>query len=514
MVGRKGPRGCTAPFADLSPDKVEDLDVGEVSWAAEAVASSWQAAANHVESLGDADMDEMDLDVDEQLQSDPVPASPVPSSAQYSPSEFGEVAAPLQQQLCAAAAAFCTEAEVRAVVRDEQRVLVKGPLNDTITRSIAWVAQHYQEQNAMDRLGSEMLHNKSHRTTSILELADKVGANRRKLPQNLKLIAAAVVESERAQRSSFEQRVVMGIPKDDLLLYVDNSTYDETPMPIVAKDIVSSDAELESISTALELADKPCSPGVVAMPPLPREQYQSGKLSAKLFQSDQSYVMLVRLRDRNAFAVFEGNTINWLQRLEGTDAKSIQNALHRVSAVSEAANEFETKIRIAGTDDASANQLCETNLIKDRGHNWKSSRFSCEVHKTSTCFLHTFAIIESFISGILNCSLSVNFNNYVTRFQRLTVAFIKANLIFRATPLSAAAKTYKMHVLRTDPNRPVGGEFKGAHWKARGRARSSGFLDYLIARGEPVAPISPPGPSSPSTGLPLVTLEFPPASLS
>ena len=71
MVGRKGPRGCTAPFADLSPDKVEDLDVGEVSWAAEAVASSWQAAANHVESLGDADMDEMDLDVDEQRSTRP-----------------------------------------------------------------------------------------------------------------------------------------------------------------------------------------------------------------------------------------------------------------------------------------------------------------------------------------------------------------------------------------------------------------------------------------------------------
>ena len=198
--------------------------------------------------------------------------------------------------------------------------------------------------------------------------------------------------------------------------------------------------------------------------------------------------MLMRSKDEHGafYTVIDGDNIDMLQRLVGTDAKSMQNALNRVCNLSVEADKFQTKVRVACTDDAKANPLCEKNIAKDRGPTWGSWRFACEVHKTATCFQHVFSILNHFISGIINCSLSVNFNNYVARFKAGCYAFIRAAIIFRTTPISEAARTYKLHVLRVFMRTGTKRNFKIAFLLRLlpGDWRNRSAIEYVLAPGE------------------------------
>ena len=216
------------------------------------------------------------------------------------------------------------------------------------------------EATCMDILGQEMLLNKSHRISTIMELADKVSINRRHLPHDIVCLAAAFLECQQAQRHKLEANLVGAVNgEDDLLMYVDCAAYDETPMPVVAKDLIL-DQNLEQLAAALPLEDKAHVPGVICNKPLPSVT-ESGKVTCKLFQSEQSYVMSSRTRgERGTFySVIDGDDIDMLQRLSSTDAKSTQNALTRVCNVSVEADKFQTKVRIATTHEATPNPLCE-----------------------------------------------------------------------------------------------------------------------------------------------------------
>jgi len=242
-----------------------------------------------------------------------------------------------------------------------------------------------------------------------------------------------------------------GFPEEDLLCYIDLSNYDETPMPIVAKELPTQE-ELQSFSSSQALCD--AAPGVLAIPDLPHESFDKAKQCSKLFQSEQKFVALVRLRKSGSpagFAVLHGNSTNWLQRLEDTGALCVTAALQRTSAVSEFANCFKHRFREACTDDAKANQATEARLLAQRNslkQGWNGWRIACEVHKAATCHTIAFMPMEATNSSLVNASLLVNMGSHVGRFRRLVAEVIRANLIFRTTPLDEEAKTHKMHVLR------------------------------------------------------------------
>ena len=222
-------------------------------------------------------------------------------------------------------------------------------------------------------------------------------------------------------------------------------------MPVLARDLPTLQ-QLEAYSS--ELALVPDVSGKICIPPLPIECLDKAKTCSKLFQSEQKFVALVRLRKAGypaGYAVIHGNSTNWLQRLENTGTLAVTAALQRTSAVSEFANKFKHRFRAACTDDAKANPAAEARMLAFRNllkKGWQGWRVACEVHKAATCHTTAFTLLEATISGLLNASLSVNFGSHVGRFRRFMYEVIKANIIFRNTPLDEQAKTYKMHVLR------------------------------------------------------------------
>ena len=109
-----------------------------------------------------------------------------------------------------------------------------------------------------------------------------------------------------------------------MVLYVDVGDYDETPMPVVAKDLAYS----FEYSVWSDFAETSTSvPGLLCIKPLPTQD--GAKVPCKLLQSEQGCVMLVRSKDENGtfYIVIEGADIKILQRITGTDRAVAQGVV-------------------------------------------------------------------------------------------------------------------------------------------------------------------------------------------
>ena len=144
-------------------------------------------------------------------------------SPEYDPSE-GQVE---QQDAMVVAADDSSEAPAagvvsvevyRAIVAGKHMVFSSSQLGQVINATMPAALQR-SATNYFDDLGKEMLLNKQHRVSTLVELADKVNINRRHLPQDLVTLAAATLECQQWQRHQLEVSVVKAVgDKHDLLL--------------------------------------------------------------------------------------------------------------------------------------------------------------------------------------------------------------------------------------------------------------------------------------------------------
>ena len=70
----------------------------------------------------------------------------------------------------------------------------------------------------IQKLAAEVVSRRQCRVRSLEELADRVGIDRRGLPQALQLLAASVVETERMHRANIEKVIVDTFGKENLLM--------------------------------------------------------------------------------------------------------------------------------------------------------------------------------------------------------------------------------------------------------------------------------------------------------
>ena len=383
------------------------------------------------------------------------PGSPVEHDAEMEQQQESEPAAAglqLQQQQLVACG-VCCEDTIKKVLIDACSDMSQSMLHDDVLRHMAFLSNHHVETNCIRNLADDLFSNPHYRASSNANIAEKFDLDVRTLPEWLQILASSFVEVQRALRRLLEERAVTSISLRDLLAFIDVAAYDETPMPVVTTDLPNLAERQELVNSSSSLVSNRA--GVVVVPELADNIQLKEKQCNNIFQSEQKHVILLRLRAADGkaagYAVIRGDTINWLQRLANTGTLAVTAALQRTSAVSEFANSFLHRWRTACTDDAKANPAAEAQLLARRNKlkkGWKGWRMACEVHKAATCHTTAFMLLESTISGVLNCSLSVNFGNYVARFRRILFNVTRANIIFRTTPLDETAKTYKMHVLR------------------------------------------------------------------
>jgi hypothetical protein len=357
----------------------------------------------------------------------------------------------VQGQVVAAAPGVCSEDDIRKILADAGTVSTsRSNLLAIVNRSMKWSTETCPapSSNRYSKLANAVMYPGS-TWTGIKDLANQSDRNRRTLPHDLQRLASSLVWTERVQRNELE-RQISSYDKSCLLLFCEAPCYDETPMPVVVSELPTQ-IVMEEISESLPM-NALVNSETIAVPTLPLAAQDAAKLPIKLMQSEQKFAMLVRLPEQGGqsapFAIFIGDSISWLQRLESTTGLVTMLSQERVSAVSEYANSFQRRWRSTCTDKASSNQSAERQLLARRGPGWRGFQWFCEVHVVATCFEHTFSPMELFISGLINSALSLNFGSHILRFRNLVRTHILSHIIWRDTPLAISADTWKMHVLR------------------------------------------------------------------
>ena len=98
------------------------------------------------------------------------------------------------------------------------------------------LCQDHDPMNPVECLARDVLSARKHRDGNFSDIADQTGILLRKVPRQMQLLASTWAEVQRCQRRQLEENLAR-LPSDDLLLFLDLSNYDETPMPVVARDV-------------------------------------------------------------------------------------------------------------------------------------------------------------------------------------------------------------------------------------------------------------------------------------
>ena len=462
------------PAADISPEQQHHPSAWQAlarqlhdnHLTGGAIASGWTAFAVSLADgaegaeVQDADGAEVQDDADGAEVQDDANAScqlhfDGGSSPLYEPTENGmdeEEGRPLPLVLPdLAPAAVCDAKTIRALVADMPSAgIVDSKLHTVIRSTLQQHAKPLAKHSRFEKLSDTLLmHPSFSATTSLEQLGKDTCMDRGTLPLHITLVASALVEADRYVRWLLEYFLTSLFDLRQCLLYVDVGAYDETPMAFVVSDI-DQQALDDTAASVPEHAAR------VQVPILPWQSDQASKQVIKLLQSSQDFGLLFEMHRGGLatpaadqrYLMVVGDSINWLQRIQDGKATTTLGALERTNAVTTASASFANKIRLACNDDAKQNPLTERLMVSRRSNNWQGWRWYCEVHKAATAFEWTFLLLEWYISGMLNLSLSLNnFGNLATFRMKLKYAIMHL-ITLRTQPLDEDAIRYKMTALR------------------------------------------------------------------
>lgn len=234
----------------------------------------------------------------------------------------------------------------------------------------------------------------------------------------LGLLAASTLQFQRMMQWLLEMAVVKRFPKQSLLMYFESCRYDETPMTV--KSSGASAAALAAPESrpllpqaALEVAG---SQGVFVWTPWLGEKANTTSKASKILQVASSIGMLIKVNG-DYFGLLT-SPAHTLAIVEKTTAKCLQEALSRGSFASKAAAHFNSRCRLATTDKASENILCEKSIGAARI--WSSTLHnSRDVHTLSRIFGQVFnEFMGPDITGMIRFSTSLSVAAQMNAFRR------------------------------------------------------------------------------------------------
>ena len=188
--------------------------------------------------------------------------------------------------------------------------------------------------------------------------------------------AAIAVWLDRRLRAEVESAIVKGLPRENLLLYVDEARYDETPMRLAMR-------ENELIHAPRRThAHVGGEPPRALVPQRELSKQPANTSPVKLLQSQTNWCMVFVRAGQHVCVL--GNTIANLQVLERNTAPLLAEAQARKAAASASWQLFSPCARAATLDKAKANPEAERQLISHRGRAWGALGVGCNVHITAT----------------------------------------------------------------------------------------------------------------------------------
>ena len=135
----------------------------------------------------------------------------------------------------------------------------------------------------------------------------------------------------------------------------------------------------------------------------------------KILQSSSRCSMLLYSAKKKKYFSIGCDTINPLQHLERTTAECLWGAWNRRDAVSEAAGDYDDRVRIVAEDGAGSNFRNEQFIGETRGPAWDTIENSCESHLEALTLKAHGNTIEADVTGQIHRALAMNANT--SRYQ-------------------------------------------------------------------------------------------------
>jgi hypothetical protein len=305
---------------------------------------------------------------------------------------------------------------------------------DDLFLHILKAAQHKRALGDDDvRAVVERYFAESRRMSSLSIEADETNLDRKYVQRARCLASCAAVGLDRFGRGVFERGVVetKGI---ECILYLDHSRHDCTTLSVRLRESLSQGRADEFVDLAAWSSNE--------VSPLWVDHTAQDVVPAKLMQVEGSFSMLVHCQGR--YAHFRGSSLQCLLCLEFADAHSLLNSLERVSHRSDASERFDIRVRGSCTD-SGANVLKAESLFRQSRPGWLQVNFPCKLHKVATAHTRTFAIIDDFLSLLINTSLSLQ--GSVNLFRRVLRDLIfEKTVLLRGSP-NAEAISHRRSIL-------------------------------------------------------------------
>ena len=252
----------------------------------------------------------------------------------------------------------------------------------------------------------------------------------------LRRLAASMWIHQHYFRQVLERDLVAKIPPQDLIFYVDSSSYDETPLKLRFKDHIGSAADLTSTpELARAFAES-------SLPDFTKNQ----TIIAKVLQTRSSFACLVSTSQGLMGLI--GDCYHPLQSMSQTTGEVLQECLAKMSCVSPEADRFRLKLRTVCSDKAGYNRRGEELLAAERGPDWSSTLCPCDIHALAACHNKTFdQLFGPDITGLLQWALSLRFAHTLETFRTALSQEIQERLVIVVGQLSPEARQYKQQVL-------------------------------------------------------------------
>lgn len=310
---------------------------------------------------------------------------------------------------------------------------------------ILWLVSNFAEtDNPSKEVVQEFCRNPQQVVSSMTARALRMTVDRRKVPELLLKLASALV----ALDHDATKRLVEGIARlsdtYEPIMLLDTMSYDETPMETRTREQIF---QISTTSGATIGGGAPEQPSTVVKATL----LGSDVGPSKLLQSSSTVSILAKAKhtteDSAKFLLVDAFPTTWVQIIESSSAEVLKAALEDITCASVGSIDASFKVRATTTDKLAANFKGERGLVRQRGPEWVSLHLSCDLHACSGAQTKTFALVDTFVTGMIQLSLSLRLSGNMARFRACVRRVVASKLVILNQPPSPDADAYRQKCL-------------------------------------------------------------------
>ena len=291
---------------------------------------------------------------------------------------------------------------------------------------------------------------KAYHLTAAVVVEQDTEISRKRLTLKLHRLACAIWLFLRHARETLECQLAASVPQSRHLLYLETSSYDETPM--IARVKPGSTAALSHTGTR----DAAMQPPHLACLAAAKQNISLADLptTAKLLQVRSGFA--VALEVLGQVMVFMGESFNPLCVMQQNNAKVLKTCLDSLAAVSSSSCTFKLKIRNVTVDSAGANSAAELDMQAARGGEWQLLKLACNTHLISTCHRRSLdVLLAGEVSGLIRTSLSIREGCKMALWRACLSEEVRQRLVIRvgSPPPGAAERRASLMSIHLDQDK-------------------------------------------------------------